>query len=357
MTELLLQDVSRRYGNALAIDGINLTVSDGEFLTLLGPSGCGKSTTLSAIAGLDQPTGGRISFGDRVLVDAATGSYLPPEARGFGVVFQSYALWPHLTVSDNVGMALKLRKVPAAERRKRIAQALELVELGALADRYPGELSGGQQQRVALARAIVFRPPLLLLDEPLSNLDAQLRQQARIWLKDIQQELGLTTIYVTHDQDEALAMSDRIVVMRGGKVVQLGTPQQIYRDPIHPFAASFIGNANLLKVTGAATAEVGPCDVALEDGQVVRARTPVAGLPAGAQLLAVRPHLIRCTPCADASEIKVNFGPESYLGDHFEQEAHVAGSTLRLNLDTPQPRGPGRIWVRAEDAVVFSAEA
>ncbi|SDX12420.1 ABC transporter ATP-binding protein [Roseicitreum antarcticum] len=355
MTELVLTNVSRRYGAALAIDRVSLSVEDGEFLTLLGPSGCGKSTTLSAIAGLDHPTGGRITFGDRVLFDAETGAFLPPEARGFGVVFQSYALWPHLSVEDNVGMSLKLRKVPAVERRRRIAETLELVELGQLAKRYPGELSGGQQQRVALARAIVFRPPLLLLDEPLSNLDAQLRQQARSWLKDIQRELGLTTIYVTHDQDEALAMSDRIVVMRGGKVVQLGTPQQIYTDPIHPFAASFIGNANLLEVTGPPSDTSGPCEVRLADGQVVRARTPHAGLPEGAQLLAIRPHLISCTAVAEASEVKVTFGPESYLGDHFEQEAQVAGMTLRLSLEAPQPRGAGRIWIRAQDAVVFAA--
>ncbi len=357
MTDLILKDVSRRYGKALAIDGINLRVSDGEFLTLLGPSGCGKSTTLSAIAGLDQPTGGRISFGDRVLVDAASGTYLPPEARGFGVVFQSYALWPHLTVEDNVGMSLKLRKVPAADRKKRIAEALELVELGPMTKRYPGELSGGQQQRVALARAIVFRPPLLLLDEPLSNLDAQLRQQARIWLKDIQRELGLTTIYVTHDQDEALAMSDRIVVMRGGKVVQLGTPQEIYRDPIHPFAASFIGNANLLAVTGVVGGVSGACEVRLADGQVIRAHTPLPDLPAGDQLLAIRPHLIQCAPMEGATEIRVQFGAESYLGDHFEQEAYVAGSALRLSVNTPQPRGAGRIWIHPRDAVVFAAGA
>lgn len=356
MTELVLTDVSRQYGAALAIDRISLTVAEGEFLTLLGPSGCGKSTTLASIAGLDRPTGGRITFGDRVLVDAATDAYLPPEARGFGVVFQSYALWPHLTVEDNVGMALKLRRVPAAERRRRIAEALELVELGPLAKRYPGELSGGQQQRVALARAIVFRPPLLLLDEPLSNLDAQLRQQARIWLKDIQRELGLTTIYVTHDQDEALAMSDRIVVMRGGKVVQLGTPQQIYREPQHPFAASFIGNANLIPVTGTAVAEAGACAVTLPDGQTIRARTPIGHLPAGNQLLAMRPHLISCTPCENASEIKVQFGAESYLGDHFEQEALVGGDAIRLSLEAPQPRGEGRIWIRQQDAVVFAAD-
>ncbi|VCU59122.1 Putrescine transport ATP-binding protein PotA (TC 3.A.1.11.1) [Tritonibacter mobilis] len=357
MTELVLCDVSRRYGAALAINSLNLTVSEGEFLTLLGPSGCGKSTTLASIAGLDQPTGGRITFGDRVLVDADTGAYLPPEARGFGVVFQSYALWPHMTVENNVAMSLKLRKVPSAERKKRVVEVLDLVELGGLAKRYPGELSGGQQQRVALARAIVFRPPLLLLDEPLSNLDAQLRQQARVWLKDIQRELGLTTIYVTHDQDEALAMSDRIVVMRGGKVIQLGTPKDIYRDPQHPFAASFIGNANLLEVSGGAVTEPGACTVTLADGQPIHGRAPVGGLVSGKQLLAVRPHLIRHEACADASEITVEFGAESYLGDHFEQDVHVAGITLRLSVEEPQPRGTGRIWIRQQDAVVFCADS
>ncbi|WP_116600186.1 ABC transporter ATP-binding protein [Primorskyibacter marinus] len=356
MTELVLSDLSRRYGSALAIDGINLTVQEGEFLTLLGPSGCGKSTTLASIAGLDKPTGGRITFGSCVLADAATGTYLPPEARGFGVVFQSYALWPHLSVEDNVGMALRLRKVPAAERARRVSEALELVELGPFAKRYPGELSGGQQQRVALARAIVFRPPLLLLDEPLSNLDAQLRQQARVWLKDIQRELGLTTIYVTHDQDEALAMSDRIVVMRGGKVVQLGTPQEIWSAPCHPFAASFIGSANLLQVSGAAVPQAGPCEVTLSDGQVIRAHTPDARLAAGAQLLAVRPHLVSCEPRENASELRVEFGAESYLGDHFVQEAHVAGTAIRLSVERPQPRGAGRIWIRQQDAVVFAAD-
>lgn len=356
MTELVLKNVSRRYGNTLAIDNVNITVANGEFLTLLGPSGCGKSTTLSTIAGLDRPTGGSISFGGNVLFDAADGTFLQPEARGFGVVFQSYALWPHMTVEGNVGLGLKLRKIPAAERNKRISEVLDLVGLGPLAKRYPGELSGGQQQRVALARAIVFRPPLLLLDEPLSNLDAQLRQQARVWLKDIQRELGLTTIYVTHDQDEALAMSDRIVVMRSGKIVQLGTPQEIYRTPVHPFVASFIGNANLIEVTGDAAAQAGGCDVRLADGQVIRAQTPLGNLNAGKQLLAVRPHLISCSKADNASEVAVEFGMENYLGDHFEQVVRVAGTEMRLSLDEPRPRGSGKIWIRNEDAMVFEAE-
>ncbi|WP_299428012.1 ABC transporter ATP-binding protein [uncultured Shimia sp.] len=356
MTKLTLTNLTRQYGTAKAIDGINLTVEEGEFLTLLGPSGCGKSTTLSAIAGLDRPTEGSITFGDRILFDSKSDTYLPPEARGFGVVFQSYALWPHLSVEDNVGMSLKLRKIGAAERKKRIAEALELVELGPFAKRYPGELSGGQQQRVALARAIVFRPPLLLLDEPLSNLDAQLRQQARVWLKEIQRELGLTTIYVTHDQDEALAMSDRIVVMRKGKVVQLGTPEQIYAAPEHPFSATFIGNANRIEVNGGNTHASGECVVMLNDGQQVKAITPEPQLSQGQQILTVRTHKISCEPLPDATELAVNFGAESYLGNHYEQVAKVADTALRLTLDKPMPVGPGKIWLRHEDAIVFGPE-
>ncbi|MEQ8445159.1 MAG: ABC transporter ATP-binding protein [Pelagibacterium sp.] len=356
MTELSLSQVTRRYGDVAAIDNINLGVAEGEFLTLLGPSGCGKSTTLAAIAGLDRPTTGRIALGDRELFNADEAIFLPPEARGFGVVFQSYALWPHLTVHNNVAMPLKLRRMPADQRKKRIAEALELVGLSAFASRYPGELSGGQQQRVALARAIVFRPPILLLDEPLSNLDAQLRQQARVWLKDIQRELGITTIYVTHDQDEALAMSDRIVVMRGGKIVQLGTPEQVYGAPLHPFSASFIGNANLVEVEGEQGVQGDGCIVKLADGQILRGHAPGDRLSSGQQLLSIRPHKISSAPLAGASEIKVEFGTESYLGDHFEQQVTVAGSTLRLTLETPVAHGPGSIWIKPEDAAVFSNE-
>ena len=218
MTELVLCDVSRRYGAALAIDSLNLTVSEGEFLTLLGPSGCGKSTTLASIAGLDQPTGGRITFGDRVLVDADTGAYLPPEARGFGVVFQSYALWPHMTVENNVAMSLKLRKVPSAERKKRVAEALDLVELGGLAKRYPGELSGGQQQRVALARMLANDPAVILADQPTGNLDPRTGGTVVELMEELNREASTTLVLVTHDLELAGRAHRTLVLGRGGFV-------------------------------------------------------------------------------------------------------------------------------------------
>jgi iron(III) transport system ATP-binding protein len=355
MTDLVLSNVSRAYGSVLAIDDISLSVKPGEFLTLLGPSGCGKSTTLAAIAGLDQPTKGRISFQDKVLFDADAGIYLPPEARGFGVVFQSYALWPHMTVEANVGLALKLRKVAKAQRKKRIGEVLELVGLNNFAARYPGELSGGQQQRVALARAIVFRPPLLLLDEPLSNLDAQLRQSARVWLKDIQQELGLTAIYVTHDQEEALAMSDRIVVMRSGRIVQVGTPEEIYKSPSHPFAATFIGGANVIALPSCLAGPAGARNLTLSDGQTVRGCAPNAINQDRTAEAVIRPQSIRLDAAIEADSLNVSFGAVSYLGDHYEQEVHLAGNVLRMTTVTPQPTGPGQIWLNEKDVLVFEA--
>ncbi len=357
MTDLVLTDVTRRYGEVNAIDRINLTVAAGEFLTLLGPSGCGKSTTLATIAGLDQPTEGNIRFGNKQLFDKASGVYLSPEQRGFGVVFQSYALWPHMTVERNVALSLTLRKVEKTERKRRVAEALDLVGLAPYAKRYPGELSGGQQQRVALARAIVFRPPLLLLDEPLSNLDAQLRQEARVWLKEIQRELGLTAIYVTHDQEEALAMSDRIVVMRGGHVIQMGSPEDIYERPIHPFAASFIGSANLLsraKLAGG-TAERPVVTTANGDSLTGVAPHPI---PAGSNiLLAIRPQNLHLDERPGACRLSVHFGAASYLGDRFEQEAFIGKERLRIQAAQKAEAGPGALWVSPDDVLVFAEDA
>src|SRR5512141_2777892 len=247
MADVVIEGLTCRYGDVTAVDSLNLTIADGEFVTLLGPSGCGKSTTLAALAGLDVPHAGRISVGGEVFFDAATGRNLHPEQRNCGLVFQSYALWPHMTVAGNCEFPLKLRKVPAAERRERVKEALRLVEMDAYADRYPHELSGGQQQRVALARTLVYRPRVLLLDEPLSNLDARLRERSRVWLSRVTRQVGLTTVYVTHDQSEALALSDRIAVMNRGRVSQLGTPQEIYDRPADPFVADFIGSSNFLR--------------------------------------------------------------------------------------------------------------
>ncbi|CAL9354579.1 Sulfate_thiosulfate import ATP-binding protein CysA [Streptomyces sp. enrichment culture] len=244
--------VSRRFGDFTAVDALDLAIREGELTTLLGPSGCGKTTSLRMLAGYLSPSEGSIFIGGKDVTNT------PPEKRDLGMVFQSYALFPHMSVADNVGYGLKLRKVPRAERAKRVAEALELVGLGHLADRRPKALSGGQQQRVALARAIVIRPRLLLLDEPLSNLDARLRVQMREEIRRIQAEAGLTVVLVTHDQEEALEMSDRMVVMNGGRVMQEGPPDDLFPAPANRFVAEFLGYENFLELPGRGLVTVRP---------------------------------------------------------------------------------------------------
>ncbi|MDE2289290.1 MAG: ABC transporter ATP-binding protein [Burkholderiales bacterium] len=237
---LHLENLGKRFGPTIAVDSIDLTVDQGEFISLLGPSGCGKTTTLQMIAGFTEPSAGRILLQGRDLTPIA------PERRGLGIVFQSYALFPHMTVAQNVAFGLEMRRVDAGARRRRVQDALELVHLGQHAGRYPRELSGGQRQRVALARALVIAPPLLLLDEPLSNLDAKLREEMQGELRSIQRKVGTTTIMVTHDQAEALAISDRIVLLNQGRIVRIDAPHTAYEDPRHTFAAHFIGHTNLI---------------------------------------------------------------------------------------------------------------
>ena len=240
---LTLRDVVKTYDDVVAVDAVSLDVRAGEFVTLLGPSGCGKTTTLRMIAGFVEPDSGEI------LIGSSDVTRLPPNKRDIGMVFQSYGLFPHMTVEDNVAYGLRMRRVAAAERRRRVEEALGLVQLPGLARRYPRQLSGGQQQRVALARAIVIRPSLLLLDEPLSNLDAKLREEMRWELRRLQRQLDITTVFVTHDQEEALAISDRIVVMNAGRVEQIGTQTDIYLQPETRFVAEFIGANNGLEGT------------------------------------------------------------------------------------------------------------
>ncbi|KUH32998.1 spermidine/putrescine ABC transporter ATP-binding protein [Thermococcus celericrescens] len=240
MVDVKLENIVKTFGETVALKGIDLHIKAGELFTLLGPSGCGKSTTLRIIAGLDFPDSGTIHFGD----DEVT--YLPSSKRGAVLVFQNYALWPHMTVFDNVAYGLKLKKLPKDEIKKKVEWALELVKLEGFADRYPTQLSGGQQQRVAIARALVVEPKVLLLDEPLSNLDAKLRLEMRSEIRRIQRELGITVIYVTHDQEEAMAISDRIAVMNVGTVEQVGTPKEIYETPRTEFVASFMGKTNVI---------------------------------------------------------------------------------------------------------------
>ncbi|WP_321915599.1 ABC transporter ATP-binding protein [Paraburkholderia sp. J11-2] len=240
MSFLTLTDVSKSFGDLQAVTGVNLSVAKGEFVSLLGPSGCGKTTTLQMIAGFVETTRGRITLDGRDI------THMPPNKRGLGIVFQSYALFPHMSVEQNVSFGLEMRGVDKAERKDRIREALALVRLDAYAHRFPRELSGGQRQRVAIARAIVIAPPVLLLDEPMSNLDAKLREDMQFELRAIQRKIGTTTLMVTHDQSEALSISDRVVVMESGRITQVDTPYRAYERPENDFVSQFIGKANML---------------------------------------------------------------------------------------------------------------
>lgn len=241
MVMVKLVGITKRFGSVVAADDIHLTINDGEFFTILGPSGCGKTTTLRIIAGFERPDDGRVFFDDEDV------TLLPPYKRNTGMVFQDYALWPHMTVFDNIAYGLKIRKLPKNEIKRRVKEVLELVKLEGLENRYPHQLSGGQQQRVALARALVIQPKVLLLDEPLSNLDAKLRVEMREELRLLQKSLGITTIYVTHDQEEAMVLSDRIAIMNFGKIYQVGTPIEIYMKPANLFIATFMGKSTVLQ--------------------------------------------------------------------------------------------------------------
>src|SRR6266498_4025992 len=246
MPEIQVENLIKTFGQQRALDRVSFAVEDGELFTLLGPSGCGKSTTLMSIAGFQRPDEGRIAIGYETFFDADRGLSVSAERRNLGIVFQSYAVWPHMTVFDNLAFPLKVRKLKKRDIRTRVLEVLDLVEMHEYERRYPHQLSGGQQQRVALGRALVYSPSVLLLDEPFSNLDAKLRERARAWVKELQQTLGLTTIFVTHDQDEALSMSDRVAVTNAGEVQQIGTPEGVYRTPANRFVAEFVGRVNLI---------------------------------------------------------------------------------------------------------------
>jgi iron(III) transport system ATP-binding protein len=246
MPDVRVEGVGKRFGAVRAVDAITLTVRDGRLVTLLGPSGCGKTTTLRMIAGLEHNDEGRIAIGDRVVSDPAAGVFVAPERREIGMVFQSYAIWPHMTVRANVAYPLEVRHRPSSEIQERVGAALRLMEMEHLADRAATALSGGQQQRVAIARALVFQPRVLLMDEPLSNLDAKLREQMRVEIRALQQRLGITTVYVTHDQEEAMVLSDDVAVMHEGRVLQVADPETVYNRPVNRTVAAFVGMPNLL---------------------------------------------------------------------------------------------------------------
>lgn len=344
---------------ALAVDHVSFGVEAGEFFTLLGPSGCGKSTTLRCVAGLETPDSGEISLAGDVVFSSARRHVVRTNHRDIGMVFQSYAIWPHMSVFDNVAFPLEAGRVPRRDRRARVERALEMVGLAELASRSATQLSGGQQQRVALARAVVRDAKLLLLDEPLSNLDARLRVQMRSELRELQQRLGTTTVYVTHDQDEALSLSDRVAVLRGGRVVEIGRPRDLYLHPRHVFTAEFVGQADLL-----------PCRVESEAGGSAQVRTDIgtftsaqfpAGLRGDAALL-MRPEHFEVFD-AEPSGGNVVSGrvvDVQFTGKLTELDADVAGRRLRVHtLSTTTARQGDHVWLRIppERCVVLGEDA
>jgi iron(III) transport system ATP-binding protein len=319
---LEVDNLVKYFGDDKAVDGISFGIPKGAFLTLLGPSGCGKTTTLMSIAGLHTIDGGRIRVGDTIFTSPREGLFLPPEKRDIGMVFQSYAIWPHMTVAQNVAYPLEIRKVDRSEIDDRVASVLKLVGLTAEADKLATNLSGGQQQRASLARAIVAQPRLLLFDEPLSNLDLKLREQMRVELKRIQNEVGITSIYVTHDQSEALVMSDEIIVMSKGKIEQRGGPLEIYSRPVNEYVSNFIGVANLLKAKVAEANGGGQGVVEVtRDGQKIAVPCQIGpGIGAGDDaVLSVRPENVHAEREGDSStDIEGEVTYAIFLGNHVD---------------------------------------
>ncbi|GLZ34648.1 ABC transporter ATP-binding protein [Lentzea sp. NBRC 105346] len=347
--ELHIDKVQRAFGDTVALRGMDLTIKGGEFVALLGPSGCGKSTALNCLAGLLPLTGGRITM-DGKRIDT-----LPPERRGFGMVFQNYALFPHMSVRRNIGFGLSMRKVGKAELNRRVDEAIRLVQLTEHEHKFPAQLSGGQQQRVAIARAIVLEPPLVLMDEPLSNLDAALRLEMRTEIRRLHQSLGLTTVYVTHDQEEALALADRLVVLRSGEVQQIGSPEDVYAHPVNAYVAGFMGYRNMLRVT----VESVNGEHAVVTGDGVRlAGVNRESLPAGAAAVAaVRPEDFTVVSSPDEDNtVSAAVEIVEYHGREQAVEARLS-SGEQLHVRTNNRLAPGdKVFLKVplERVLVFS---
>jgi iron(III) transport system ATP-binding protein len=357
MPEVRVSQLSKVFGEVPVLNDITFTIEDGEFFTLLGPSGCGKSTTLNCIAGLEDPTSGSITVGTTPFVDTARKLNVPPEERNLGMVFQSYALWPHMTIEQNLAMPLNIRRVPRAEKSQRIHEVLDKVGLAHLRDRYPHQLSGGQQQRVALARALVYSPGVLLLDEPLSNLDAKLREQARAWLKRLQVDLGITTVYVTHDQDEALSLSDRIAVMFDGHMAQIGTPTEVYQRPASAHVAAFVGSCNFLigrVVTPSATSATVRLD---SSGMIVTVATPTAVRAGDEVTIAIRPERLTITPkdatATGANVLDTVVLTRAYVGNRYEYGLKLGNIVVQVVSPNGGLDGEVRLVFNPEDALVY----
>ena len=349
MPGVTITGLTKRFGDVAAVADLGLTMRPGELVSLLGPSGCGKTTTLRLVAGFLEPDAGEIRVGDRVL--SSPGLVVPPERRLMAMIFQSYALWPHMTVAQNVAYGLRFAGASRAERERRTLEMLKVVQLGDYGSRYPGELSGGQQQRVAVARALVVEPEILLLDEPLSNLDASLREEMRFEIRRLHERFGITTLYVTHDQAEAMVISDQVAVLKDGRLVQIGAPAELFERPRTRFVAEFIGKTNLIE----AVAD-GPASVTRGK---LRLRVAALGLtPRAPVVVSIRPHQIALGPRAGAAPPARTAGPNvlegavvraSYLGDSVDYQVRPDETDLVLRVTGPAP-----IRARAGEAVVLT---
>jgi putative spermidine/putrescine transport system ATP-binding protein len=324
MASLALEKLSKRFGTSFAVDGLDLSVREGELVALLGPSGCGKTTTLRMVAGFLPPTGGRVLF------DNEDVTRLPAHKRSTGMVFQSYALFPHMTAAQNVGFGLEMRGFSNADREAKVEEVLKLVRLAHLGSRLPRELSGGQQQRVALARALVINPKLFLLDEPLSNLDAKLRAEVRIEIRALQQRLGLTTLLVTHDREEALTMADRLVVMEAGRVRQIGSPRELYDEPQDAFVADFVGRCNIISGSRENDSQFRTASGLLLPVDVVARESKAA------TAFALRPERIAISPGSDGG-INGQVEAVTYLGPQTEYLVRVGSEPFVVVRQTPGP--------------------
>ncbi len=343
MANVTIRNVTKAFGNNVVLKDFSETFGEGEFVTLLGPSGCGKTTMLRIIAGFEKPTDGEVWINDQLVSGGKT--FIPPEKRNIGMVFQSYAVWPHMNVFDNVAYPLTIKKTSKQTIKENVERVLSIVHLSQYADRLPSQLSGGQQQRVALARALVAKPSLLLLDEPLSNLDAKLRESMRFEIKEIQSSLGITVVYVTHDQTEAMAMSDRIILINQGSIQQVATPAEIYNRPANPFVADFLGKVDFAR----GTADAGRIALAGTDQSI-----PYDGDKRGKVTVAVRPE--RITLSLTGGDLRGTLETQYYLGDVNDCRVRVGDATFRViappeTYETMKPKDT--VYLTFREKMVF----
>jgi len=341
MPDLVADDIEKQLGTAQVLCGVSFQLQQREILALLGPSGSGKTTLLRSVAGLERPDAGKIELRGKIVFDAGSGFEIPAEKRGLGLVFQSYAIWPHRSVFENVAYGLRLRRARETDIQKRVGEVLERLGLGHLGDRYAHQLSGGQQQRVALARAMVYNPPVLLLDEPLSNLDAKLREDARAWLREIIKQTETSALYVTHDQTEALAIADRILVLDRGRIQQEGPPEQIYAHPASRFAAEFMGSNN--RLDGTLAEVVGNRARLTGEGWSLWGELRAEKKAQDAATGLVRVERLRLTDNAGTNHLKMKLRSALYLGERWEYVFYLAG--LRIRVWGEERLAEGEYWV------------